>query len=206
MSNFIDEIKSRRSIRKYIEKPVSAEVVRSILEAASFAPSAHNAQPWRFVVLTQDEQKNSLANAMAQVWLKELEMDRIPKNIRWATVNRSIERFMAAPVLIVACLTMENMDRYPDDERQRNERDLAVHSIAAAVQTLLLAAHAKGLGACWYCAPVFCKTEVRRALGIPDTVEPQALVTLGYSDESPKVPSRNSFESFVHAEKWGNSF
>ena len=204
MSTFIGEIKCRRSIRKYTEQPVPAEVIRGILEAASFAPSAHNAQPWRFIVLTQAEHKKALANAMAQVWLRELELDHIPKNIRCATVNRSIERFKAAPVLILASLTLENMDNYPDDQRQSNERDLAVASLAAAIQTMLLVAHDKGLGACWYCAPIFCKTAVRHALEIPDNVEPQALLTLGYPNESPKTPPRNPPEKFSHGEKWGN--
>ena len=161
MSSFIDEIKTRRSVRKYAAKHITPEVIRSILEVASFAPSAHNAQPWRFIVLTQAAQKNALANAMAQAWQKELELDHIPKNIRRATVNRSLERFSAAPVLILACLTLENMDKYLDAERQHNERDLAVQSLAAAVQNMLLAAHANGLGACWYCAPLFCKPAVR---------------------------------------------
>jgi len=203
MSNFIDKIKSRRSIREYTEQPVTTDVISSLLEAASFAPSAHNAQPWRFIVLTQSEQKNIFANAMAQVWLKELELDHIPKNIRWATANRSINRFIKAPVLILACLTLENMDKYPDRERQQNERDLAIHSLAAAIQTLLLAAHANGLGACWYCAPIFCKHEVRQVLGIPENVDPQAVVTLGYPAESPKTPQRKTTENFAYAEKWG---
>ena len=206
MSSFIDEIKSRRSIRKYTKQPIPRDVIREILEAASFAPSAHNAQPWRFIVLTQAEPKNALANAMGQVWIKELELDHIPKNIRWTTVNRSSERFMTAPVLILACLTMENMDNYPDAKRQQNEHDLATHSLAAAIQTMLLAAHALGLGACWYCAPIFCKPAVRKALGIPENVEPQALITIGYPNESPKTPPRTPPENFAHGEKWGTPF
>jgi F420 biosynthesis protein FbiB-like protein len=204
MSSLIDVIKSRRSVRRYTLQPVPSEIIGSLLEAAAFAPSAHNAQPWRFVVITGEEQKNAVANAMAQVWLKELELDHIPRNMRWATVSRSVERFTSAPVLILACLTMEEMDTYPDAERQQSERDLAVQSLAAAVQNLLLAAHASGLGACWYCAPIFCKSAVREAMEIPADVEPQALITVGYADEKPKAPPRKNAESYVHMEKWGN--
>jgi coenzyme F420-0:L-glutamate ligase/coenzyme F420-1:gamma-L-glutamate ligase len=199
-----DEIRARRSIRKYTNQLVSTDCIRSILETASFAPSAHNAQPWQFVIITVTEDKNMLAQAMASTWLKELEKDHIPNRTRLATVKRSIQQFTAAPVLILACLTQNGMDSYPDRERQQSERDLGVQSLAAAVQTLLLAASLKGLGTCWYCAPLFCKPVVRQTLGIPADVEPQAIITLGFPNEVPSLPSRNPVEYFVHNGRWGN--
>jgi coenzyme F420-0:L-glutamate ligase / coenzyme F420-1:gamma-L-glutamate ligase len=204
MSDFISELRSRRSIRTYTEQPVSNGLVRELLETAVYAPSAHNAQPWRFIILTEEEQKHDLADAMGQAWMAELERDHIPKNVRWQTVNASVERFANAPVLILACLAMEDMETYPDGERQRTERDLAVQSLAAAVQTLLLTAHAEGLGACWFCAPIFCKPAVREALGIPVEVEPQALITLGYPAEQPKRPERYPLGAVAFLGKWDN--
>ena len=206
MATLTDALKQRRSIRKYQNRAVPLEIIRQIFETAAYAPSAHNAQPWRFIVLTQDAQKNAFADTMAQVWLSELERDHVPRNTRLATINRSVERFTAAPVLILACLTLEDMDSYPDSERQSTERDLAVQSTAACIQTLLLVAHANGLGACWYCAPLFCKHAVRRALEIPDNVEPQALIALGYPDESPKTPPRLLPQEYVYNKKWGITF
>lgn len=191
MSNLIDKIKSRRNIRKYTNQPVATELIHTIIETATFAPSAHNAQPWRFIVVTKPEQKSALSKTMAQVWLKQLELDQIPEKIRLATANRSVKRFTEAPALILACSTMENMGKYSDIERQQNERDLAIHSVGAAIHTLLLAAHAQGLGACWYCTPVFCKSQVRQLLEIPENVDPQALITLGYPAESPKKLKEN---------------
>jgi coenzyme F420-0:L-glutamate ligase / coenzyme F420-1:gamma-L-glutamate ligase len=204
MSDLPEALRQRRSIRKYTDETVPIEVIRSILQTASYAPSAHNAQPWRFVVITGQDQKEAFADAMAQVWEAELERDHIPKNIRWATVNVSVERFTVAPVLVLCCLSMEDMDTYPDAERQKTERDLAVQSLAAAVQNLLLAAYGEGLGACWFCAPIFCKPAVRKALDIPDDVEPQALITLGYPAEVPKMPERFSLDRFAYLDKWGN--
>jgi F420 biosynthesis protein FbiB-like protein len=206
MSQLNDALKQRRSIRHYQDRPVPVDVLKGVLEAASFAPSAHNAQPWRFVVLADVDAKETFANAMAQVWLEELERDHIPKNMRWATVNRSVERFTSAPILVLACLTMENMDSYADEERRRVERDLAVQSLSAAIQTLLLAAHGAGLGACWYCAPIFCQDAVREALQIHCSVEPQALIPKGYPAEVPNVPKRLPLEAYVHAGKWGQPF
>jgi coenzyme F420-0:L-glutamate ligase / coenzyme F420-1:gamma-L-glutamate ligase len=203
MSGIKDSLRQRRSIRKYKPEPVATELIKTLLETASYAPSAHNAQPWRFIILTDTEQKNALADAMAQAWLEELEKEHVPKNTRWAAVNRSVQRFTTAPVLIVACLTFEDMQKYPDVERQNIERDLAVQSLGAAIQTLLLAAYAEGLGSCWYCAPNFCKPAVQDALWIPENVEPQAIITLGYADEEPETPERNPVGTYVFTEKWG---
>ena len=204
MSILTDALKHRRSIRKYKPEPIPTELIKDLLEIASYSPSAHNAPPRRFIVLTDNLKKNVLANAMAEVWLVELQRDHIPKNTQWATVNASVERFTSAPILVLACLTLEDMDTYPDSERQNNERDLAVQSLAAATQTLLLAAYDNGLGACWYCAPIFCKTAVRKALKIPDDAEAQALITLEYPAEVPKTPQRYPTEKFSYLNEWGN--
>lgn len=205
MSQLLDFLKQRRSIRKYTSKPVPNSLIRKLFETASYAPSAHNAQPWRFIVITETEEKTVLAKAMAQVWLAQLEKDNTPKSICHEVVSRSIERFTSAPVLILACLALDKLIRYPDVERQSAERDLGVQSLSAAIQALLLAAHANGLGSCWYCAPIFCKPAVRRILEIPENVSPQALITLGYPDQLPKPPPRNPVEAFAFKSKWGIS-
>jgi coenzyme F420-0:L-glutamate ligase / coenzyme F420-1:gamma-L-glutamate ligase len=203
MSSIVYAFGGRRSIRRYKSQDVPIELIKTLLETASYAPSAHNAQPWRFIILTDAEQKNALADAMAQAWLEELEKEHVPKNSRWAVVNRSVQRFTTAPVLIVACLTLEDMQKYPDVERQNIERDLAVQSLGAAIQTLVLATYAEGLGSCWYCAPNFCKPAVQDALWIPENIEPQAVITLGYADEEPKTPERNPVDAYVYIERWG---
>lgn len=116
------------------------------------------------------------------------------------------ERFANAPVLIVACLSMEGMMAFADEQRQRAERDLAVESLAAAVQNMLLAAHALGLGACWYCAPAFCKQTVREALQIPQTVEPSALIIMGYPAESSTAKTRKALRDYCFVDDWGKPF
>jgi coenzyme F420-0:L-glutamate ligase/coenzyme F420-1:gamma-L-glutamate ligase len=202
----LEILKQRRSIRKYQNRQIPRETLLQILETAAFAPSAHNAQPWRFIALTESQQKNTLANAMAQAWSTELEKDKSPLSTRCTKLGRSVERFTSAPAVILACISLEDMDSYPNAERQCSERDLAVQSLAAAIQTLLLAAHANGLGACWYCAPIFCKQAVREVLQIPKEVEPQALITLGYPDEAPQIPLRHPVSDYVYHEKWGLAF
>ena len=199
----MNSIKERRSIRKYSSRKVSTDILRQVLEAAEWAPSAHNAQPWRFIVLVDMSSKRELAEAMADVWVVDMIKDGVASEVREKQRKASVERFTHAPVLIVACLTMKDMLRYADESRQKSERDLAVQSLGAAVQNMLLAAHANGLGACWFCAPIFCKETIRKILKVPDDVEPQALITLGYPAEKPHAPSRKPLEAYAYLDYWG---
>ena len=203
MSHMTDAIKNRRSIRKYLQRPVPQEVLWEILEAATSAPSAHNAQPWRFIVLIDKPAKRNLAEAMATAWQQDLKKDGTPKPTCTASAQASIEQFTSAPVLVVACLTLKDMTPYPDVERQQCEHDLAVQSLSAAIQNILLTAYAKQLGACWYCAPIFCQKTVRQTLKLPEDVEPQALITLGYPAEKPLAPLRKPLQNIVYLNEWG---
>ncbi|MFB3890195.1 MAG: nitroreductase family protein [Candidatus Bathyarchaeia archaeon] len=206
MSTLRQVIRQRRSIRKYSPRSVPMDALGEILSAAAWAPSAHNSQPWRFIVLTDASAKRKLAEHMAEAWLRDLEKDGVSTFTAQSHAKASVERFTRAPVLVVACITMEDMDCYPDKKRQNSERDLALHSLAAAVQNLLLAAHAEGLGACWYCTPAFCQEEVRKALGIPKDVEPQALVAVGYPAENPSTPRRKPLRDVAFMDCWGKPF
>ncbi len=203
MSLVTDTIKTRRSIRKYSPRRVEAEVLTEILEAARWAPSAHNAQPWRFIALIDASLKRDLAEAMANAWTVDMIRDGTPIEVRERMRDASVERFARAPVLVVACLTMRDMIRYTDESRQKCEHDLAVQSLGAAIQNMLLVAHSKDLGTCWFCAPIFCKDTVRKVLKIPEDVEPQALITLGYPAEKPSMPSRKPLESYSYLDCWG---
>ena len=200
MAHVMDLIKERRSIRRYSSRKVSFDVLRQVLEAAGWAPSAHNAQPWRFIVLTEESAKQALAEAMADAWTADMAKDGV--TIETQKRKASIERFTRAPALIVACLTMEDMKMYPDEKRQRSERDLAMQSLGAAIQNMLLTAHAEGLSACWFSAPSFCKETVRKVLKIPEMVEPQALIALGYAAEKPQAPSRKPLQSYSYLNCW----
>ncbi len=173
-------IRSRRSIRRYQPRPVLPEQLTRLIEAAIWAPSAHNRQPWRFAILQSAESKALLARTMGHQLRRDLEDDRVPLEQIEADVNRSYQRITDAAAGIVLCVSMQDMDRYPDQSRQAAEHLMAVQSTAMAGQNLLLMASASGLGACWMCAPLFCADEVRAALDLPGDWEPQALITIGY--------------------------
>jgi F420 biosynthesis protein FbiB-like protein len=196
-------IRGRRSVRKYSSKEVPRDILFNILEAARWAPSAHNAQPWRFIIITERSLKRKLAEHMADEWIKDMIRDGVPRDTREKLAEASIKQFTDAPVLIVACVTMEDMDKYPDGRRMTYERIMAVQSLAASIQNILLAAHSEGLGACWFCAPLFCQDAVRKVLRIPKGVEPQALITLGYPSEKPIPPPRKPLQKIVYMNYWG---
>ncbi|CAG1009472.1 MAG: nitroreductase family protein [Anaerolinea sp.] len=176
-------IEGRRSIRRYGDRPVEVDTIQRLLELAAWAPSAHNRQPWRFVVLAQPENRERLAAQMAARLRADLEHDELPPDQIERDVSRSYARITEAPAAVLVCMSMEDMDTYPDPKRARAEHLMAAQSVAMAVQNLLLAAHAQGLGGCWMCAPLFCPETVQKALNLPLDWEPQALITLGYPEK-----------------------
>jgi F420 biosynthesis protein FbiB-like protein len=173
-----------------------------VLEASIWAPSAHNAQPWRFIVISDSRIKQRLAETMAREWDKDLIESGFSAEDRKHLIKTSIKKFTHPPIILLVCLTMEDMDIYPEERRSKAEYIMAVHSLAASIQNILLAAHFEGLGTCWYCAPLFCQAKVREILGIPDDIEPQALITLGYPNEKPKVPPRKPLKTIVYQNHW----
>lgn len=192
----LDLIKSRRSIRRYAEESIPEATIIRLLDAATWAPSAHNRQPWRFAVLTQAADKDRLARAMG----RRLRADRTadqddPADIE-RDVARSYARLTGAPVLILVGLSMADMDRYPDPPRSHNEWLMAVQSTAMAAQNLLLLAHAEGLAGCWLCAPLFVPELVRETLNLPEDWEPQGLITLGKAAET-RSKSREPLEDKI---------
>lgn len=196
MINLVELIYSRRSIRRYMPRPIPPELIDQLLEAAIWAPSAHNRQPWRFVVIERQDAKQRLATAMGAQLRRDLAADGAPPDLIERDAGRSHARITGAPLLILICLTMADMDHYPDARRAAHEAHMAAQSAAMAGQNLLLAAHALGLGACWMCAPLFCPEVVRAALSLPDDWEPQGLITLGYPAEE-KQKTRHPIETRV---------
>lgn len=197
MHPFYEIIFNRRSIRKFRPDLPSRQIIRRIIEAGTWAPSAHNAQPWRFFVLESSTAKMQLAIKMGDAFRKDLIKEGEQPEKANELVNASIERFSKAPVLVIVCLTMDEMDVYMDSRRQQAETVMGIQSVAAAIQNLLLAAHMEGLGACWFCAPLFCQDIVREVLKLPVGLVPQALITLGIPDESPEQPVRKAVSEIL---------
>jgi len=176
--NIFEAIKTRRSIRRFKEVEIPEEDLKKILEAAIWAPSAGNLQPWEFIVVKDKKIKERLAEAaLGQMWMT------------------------TAPVIVVVCANLErSASRY--GERGRNL--YAIQDTAAAIENMLLAAHALGYGACWVGA--FDEEEVRRILNIPHGIRPVALIPMGRPAEEPSVPYRRSLKDIVHKDVFGRPY
>jgi coenzyme F420-0:L-glutamate ligase/coenzyme F420-1:gamma-L-glutamate ligase len=199
---YLEFIKSRRSSKLLEPGDVPLEDLMTALEAAVSAPSAHNAQPWRFILLRNKDTIRRLLEAMAEEWKRDLLSDGLDERKVEVIIRESASRTLRASAVIVACLTMSEMDHYPDEKRSRCEYVMAVQSVAAACQNLLLALHALGYGACWRCGPLFAPESVRRVLNIPSDVEPQALIEVGLPGGI-RPMRRKTLSEVVFIDRWG---
>jgi len=190
-------LQNRRSVRKYQARTVSRELIEQVLEAARWAPSPHGRQPWRFVVLTRQEVKMQLADQMGDTWRQNLQMDGDDAEIVNTRLEKSRQRILSAPVIIIPCLYLEDLDRYPDERRQEDETIMAIQSIGAAIQNMLLMAYDLGLDTGWMCAPLFCPEVVCEALGLDTRLIPQALITVGYAAADPQRRERLPLSSLL---------
>jgi coenzyme F420-0:L-glutamate ligase / coenzyme F420-1:gamma-L-glutamate ligase len=192
-------LRSRRSIRSFNTDPVPNEILQRILETTICAPSAHNLQPWRLVVVTNPRSKLYLAEAVAGKFRKDIITDGTPEQGIEAGVRKTIRRALDAPIIIVLCRDKTNVKPQPDAVREQAEGHMGVQSVAMAGLQLLLAAHAEGLGSTWICWPLFAPEETRHALELPSNWEPEGMIFLGYSDEIPEMPMRIPLQEVIRS-------
>jgi len=170
--DLFEAIKLRRSIRAFTEEEVSNEEVERLLEAARWAPSAGNIQPWEFVVVRESARKRRLAEAaLDQSFIEE------------------------APVVIVVCAD-ENRSGLGYGSRGVNL--YCIQDTAAAVENMLLAACALGLGACWVGA--FHEGQAKEALSLPRGIRPVAIVPVGHPTGRSRPPYKRPLNEIVHYE------
>jgi coenzyme F420-0:L-glutamate ligase / coenzyme F420-1:gamma-L-glutamate ligase len=165
-----DELaRGRHVVRRFLDREVPRALVGRTLEAARWAP----------------EMKARLAEEMAQNWQGTLMQDGEGAEAVERRLRMSQARILGTPVAVVPCLYLEDLDRYPDPSRQEAERLMAVQSLGAAIQNMLLCAYSLGLDTGWMCAPLFAPEAVRRALDLPDAWTPHALIQMGYAAQDP---------------------
>jgi coenzyme F420-0:L-glutamate ligase/coenzyme F420-1:gamma-L-glutamate ligase len=199
---FMELARTRRSSKVLGLGEVPVEMVVRAVEAGVWAANAHNSQPWFFIVVVDNEVKKRLLDEMAEQWLEDLIGDGVPRENAVKVVEAGKERSMRASALIVACLSIREMETYWDSGRSRLEYIMGVQSLAAALQNILLALHSMGYGACWRCSPLFAPEAVRKVLEITDDVEPQALVEVGLKGlETHGV--RKPLKDVVFLNRWG---
>ena len=204
-----EAIKKRRSIRKFKPDPIPEEKIRLLLESARLAPSGTNTQPWRFVVIKDNDTKKKLQEA--------------------AHNQRHIGR---APVIIVCCADLKAFKEFPKrvdeliesgalPERTREvfipylkkgmdtvTKDAlmvaAAANVAIAVEHIVLQAVEIGLGTCW--VRWYEDNKVKEILDIPEHVEVMALLPIGVPDEDPSRRPRLELDQLVNGEKYGEGY
>lgn len=185
-------LRTRRSIRRFKPDPVPASVIESILQTATLAPSAHNRQPWRFAVVTQQAVKARLGEAVTSKMRVDMQAEGAGEADIEKRVTISLRRINGAPVVIVLC-------RDKNDVRMdtREEALMGIQSTALAGLQLLLAAQAEGLGGNWICWALYAQEATRAALDLPEAWEPQAFYFLGYPNEIPADKEMKDWKSLV---------
>jgi coenzyme F420-0:L-glutamate ligase / coenzyme F420-1:gamma-L-glutamate ligase len=180
-------LRTRRSVRRFKPDPVPDSVLQRLLTTATYAPSAHNRQPWRFALLKSGGARARLAETMAAELRRDFDPDRLKVEEIDARIETSRQRINSSPIVILLCMDESVMDVYPDGRRSEAEWSMAIQSVAAAGIQLLLAAHAEGLGGVWACWPLFTPEAIKNTLELPKTWEPQAMFFLGFPASLPQA-------------------
>lgn len=179
----LEAIHKRRAVRSYRPDPVSREQVRTVLEAANCAPSGLNRQPWEFVVVTGEkirEMGKSYHSTLTE-YLNNWEASPMSRSLSRDEFIRFSETYGGAPVVIVLLVKADPLPNF---------RKADIESASAAMENLLLAATALGLGTCWMTGPIRDEKTLRQILAIPDDREIVAITPLGYSEKIPPAPAR----------------
>ena len=175
-------LEARRSIRTFLRDPVPNDVLDALVQAACLAPAPHHSRPWRWAIVETPDARARLASGMGTRWRRDLAADGVAEPRIDELVDASRRKITDAPAVVLGCLTWDGLDRYPDESRQRAEWGMALLSLGAAVENLMLATADAGYASCWVAAPIFCPEEARDALALPDTWLPHAMILVGRPD------------------------
>lgn len=191
----METIKNRRSIRKYLDKPVPREMIEAILQAGALAPSSKNRQPWRFVVVS-GKAKAAMLEAMDQGFAEEKETPMLPSVAPYLEAARHTRDIMAAAPVTIFILNAEDGSLHePLTLEERVSEICNTQSIGAAVENMTLTATELGLGSLWICDTFFAYDALLRWLGAEGQLT--AALAVGYPAESPPPRPRKPLAELV---------
>ena len=195
-------MRTQRAVRRWTAEPVADEVIERVIQAATWAPSGSNLQPWGFVVIRDAERRELIAEAIRESFKQFSGRLPDPDEIEDATQRRMIRgavnlfgNFAAAPVLIIPCLVAA--------QSPAPEGLLAGSSIYPSIQNLMLAARAEGLGTVLTTPQDGIMETLRSEIGIPEEAAPVAIIPMGWPDVNFGPVTRRPLEEFLHWERWG---
>jgi F420 biosynthesis protein FbiB-like protein len=202
---FFEVVHTQRSIRKFKAEPVPQEAIWKMIDAAIRAPSGSNTQPWSFLIVQHAAKKQVLAEAVRARFgdpeeaLKEAAAMEDPARRRMRFASIAFRQDVAlAPVLIIPCLVS------PTSPTSDINSLFAGSSIYGAVQNMMLAARAQGLGTVLTTFNVALEDLIRKEFGLPDAAKPVAVIPVGYPDGQRFGPTtRKPVESVTYWDGWG---
>ncbi|MGH3855040.1 MAG: coenzyme F420-0:L-glutamate ligase [Pseudonocardiaceae bacterium] len=179
-----DAVLLRRSVRSFRLDPVDPAALRRAVGVALTAPAPHHTRPVRFVWLADWSLRRRLLEAMAQVWRADLRHDGLAED----RIERQVRRgdlLHDAPEVLVPCAVPDGAHTYPDARRRAAEEAMFTVAAGAAVQGLLVALAAEGLGSCWVGSTLFCPDLVRAELALPAGWRPLGAIAIGHPTQPP---------------------
>ena len=182
-----EAVRNRRSCRAFASTPVEDEKLEMVLEAGRWAPSTVNKQPWRFTIIKNQELKQRIKDSCSKTvqFLHEVS--------GWKWLGRYTVDFLAQAPVIIAVTA--NPDDAGADKFLPGRGETYLMSCSAAIQNMLLAAHAAGLGSLWY--TLYDKKELKNILSIPENMDLVSLVLIGYPEAPLNPVPRKPLEELV---------
>ncbi len=210
IDEFVELARKRRSIRRFKPDPVPDEYIEKILEAARWAMSGSNGQPWEFIVVRDEETKNRIAETMVErgKLTTAMEGSRV-KEMRhvassYTQTSASGTEFGSAPVLIVVCADPRTA-QVSQLGRLCDRRWVIDENIATASQIIHLAAVACGLGSRWITIAQWTEEVIKPILGIPPIIKIFNIAAIGYPAHEPKLAYRRELREIVHYDRYDMS-
>jgi nitroreductase len=203
----LELLKTRRSIRAFTDEPVSDEAVQKVIEAARWAPSGANSQPWEFIVIRDQKTKDQMAAWARQMqeMVHEAEMTR-PEELRWASAARPVSDpvFKTSPVLILVVGDPRVSRSFPLLTYVEREQENLISALATTFSYMTLAATSLGLGCHWASQVAFTypSAMIRHLLGIPDGYCIYDMLGLGHPAMEPKPRVVRDREAMTHHERY----
>jgi nitroreductase len=195
---FFAIVRSQRACREFSGDPVDDDLVARVLDAATYAPSAENRQPWEFVVVRDAHTRAQLGDLTRRAWDaggREFAATRLDAKLLSDVDAGATGGVAAAPVMIVVCADTE-----------RGLVQTVPSSIFPATQNLLLAATALGLGSALTTITTAFAAEMRELLGLPEHLVPVAVVPIGLPARALGPPRREPFAAHTHRERYGSAW
>jgi coenzyme F420-0:L-glutamate ligase/coenzyme F420-1:gamma-L-glutamate ligase len=174
-----EAVSLRRSVREFTDEPVDHQVLRRAIGTALTAPAPHHTRPVRFGWLRSRAQRDKLLEAMRDAWRADLIGDGFTDDQIARRLRRG-DLLFDAPEVVVPFLVAEGAHTYPDDRRNDCEHTMFTVAGGAAVQGLLVALAAEGLGSCWIGSTIFAADVVRQTLGLDAAWQPLGAVAIGH--------------------------